>query len=341
MTESAKKAPRPDRSARATIRGYLFEMLVADLLRELGFSDVRLTSGPDQGIDILAEFPIKQPAGDLRSQLWVIQVKHRPSSRIQARDIAQLSGMFQVKGADKALLVTSGHLTSAAMEYASRFRAHLRGELEVWDRTQLGTLLSRFPHLLKKYEPLVSEFPLSATPAQSKHAQLIEQLHSIKAGRDSWRDYEVCCVSILKESLVPPLKPPREQARTWSGLERRDSLFSLRGIGEGWQSIREEFSANFLLCEFKNYVDPFGKDEVNQTRNYLKSTIGRLGIIFSRRGPDNGAVRMRNSIFSEERKVILFFDDSHLVELLRLRAAKQPPLDLIQDAIDEFYLEYE
>lgn len=50
---------------------------------------------------------------------------------------------------------------------------------------------------------------------------------------------------------------------------------------------------------------------------------------------------MRNSIYAQEKKVILFLSDSHLKELLQLKAANQNPLDLINDLIDEFYLSYE
>jgi hypothetical protein len=67
----------------------------------------------------------------------------------------------------------------------------------------------------------------------------------------------------------------------------------------GWAKICRDFDAKFLLCEFKNYTDPCSKDEVNQTRNYLKQTIERIGVIFSRKGADSNAYRMRNSIYSE------------------------------------------
>ena len=50
---------------------------------------------------------------------------------------------------------------------------------------------------------------------------------------------------------------------------------------------------------------------------------------------------MRNSVFAEENKVILFFDDRHLEEFLGLKAARQSPLDLLHDAVDEFYVLYE
>ena len=342
MTDSSGDKRDARLGGQAAMRGYLFEQFVAELLSQLGFSDLRLAGpGLDQGIDILATYPSIQPTGEQVPQLWAVQVKHL-SSRLGAADIAQLSGMFQVKGADKALLVTSSNLTSAARAYLTKFQNQLGHRLEIWDRDRLVSLLTRFPGLLEKYKGLVSEFPLSAaTPAESKYTQLIEQLGNITAGKTAWRDYERLGITVLTEVFVPPLKPPREQARTWSGLERRDALFSLCGIKGGWQELREEFDANFLRCEFKNYTERFGKDEVNQTRNYLKRTIGRLGVIFSRNGPDSGAIKMRNSVFGEERKVILFYQDTHLRELLRLKSTGQDSVDLLQDAIDEFYVSYE
>lgn len=329
--------------ASASLRGYLFEKFVADLLAASGFDDVRLAGrGPDLGYDILASYPAKTPTGKEKPELWAIQVKHRSKSRVSVSDLAHLTGMWQFKDADKALLVTSSNLTSAAKDYVAKFSAQLGGKLEIWDRDVVTSLLAKHPELLEKYRDLVSEFPLSVTGgADPTQMALMDRLSSCHAGKESWREYEDICTSILTECFVPPLKAPRPQARTWTGLERRDALFSLRGIEGGWQQIRDEFGSNFMLCEFKNYSDRFGKDEVNQTRNYLKQTIGRLGIIFSRNGPDTGARKMRNSVFAEEKKVILFFEDEQLKELLRFKCANQQPLDLIQDAIDDFYISYE
>lgn len=131
------------------------------------------------------------------------------------------------------------------------------------------------------------------------------------------------------------------QPRTLNGLERRDALFPLRGAKHGWEEVRLEFDAKFLLCEFKNYTEQIGKDEVNQTRNYLRHTIGRIGIIFSRKGASESAKQMRNSVYAQEQKAVLFLEDKHLLELLRWKETGQDPLELIQEAIDEFYILYE
>lgn len=47
---------------------------------------------------------------------------------------------------------------------------------------------------------------------------------------------------------------------------------------------------------------------------------------------------MRNSVYAQEQKVILFLEDKHLIELLRWKETGQDPLELIQEAIDEFYI---
>jgi hypothetical protein len=64
-------------------------------------------------------------------------------------------------------------------------------------------------------------------------------------------------------------------------------------------------------------------------------------MILSRKGPSESAMRMRNSIYSQEQKVILFFEDRHLIEFLKMKETNQNPLDLIQEAIDEFYVSHE
>ena len=330
-------------NGKITAEGFIFEQLVAKLLVNLGFIDVVATSATmDMGFDYQATYPSKSSTELTVYQKWIVEVKHRQKSRISVRDIAQLTAFLQVKNADKALLVTSANLTSSAKEYVSKFNQEVGGKLEIWDRDQLSNLLEQFPELQQEYSGVISDFPGSLfTAKESIDEILIERLRGCPSGKKYWRDYENVSAEILTRVFHPHLKKPKQQPRTLNGLERRDALFSLRRAGNGWEDIRKEFEANFLLCEFKNYSEQFGKDEVNQTRNYLKRTIGRIGVIFSRKGADDDAQRMRNSIYAEEQKVILFFEDKHLVELLQLKAANQNPLDLIQDAIDEFYILYE
>ena len=97
-----------------------------------------------------------------------------------------------------------------------------------------------------------------------------------------------------------------------------------------------------VLVEFKNFgSDLVGKDEINQTRNYLTQTIGRLGIVISRTGYDDGAHIKRNSAFSEEKNVILLLTVKDMKEMLYMKERGEDPADLIMDAVERFYVEYE
>lgn len=338
------------------LKAFEFEQLVADLLIALGFENVTLLSNENRGVDIQAFHKgnwgvdiqafhtIKSSTGEIFSQLWLVEVKYYLESKVSLNTIEKLSDILNLEKGAKALLVTSSSLTSSAWDYVQKFNASIEQRLEIWDRDKLLNLLAKFPQLKQKYRQIISDFPLSLSTAKSEvSSSLIHRLSSCPPGKEGWKDFEEICTQILTEVFVPPLKPPKRQTRTLNGLEIRDALFSLRDADTdvGWAKICRDFNARFLLCEFKNYTNLCGKDEVNQTRNYLKETIGRLGIIFSRKGADTNAYRMRNSIYSQEKKVILLFDDKHLIELLQLKAANQNPIDLLGDAIDDFYISHE
>ncbi len=331
-------------SASSAKEGYLFQEFTRELLQALGFTEVIEPKEQDASYDFQAIYPINSPSGLTTQQLWIIEAKFRNPGRKTTLDaLHQLVAYTQLMKPDKALLVTNTSLTSFAKEFIMQLDTEVKSKLEVWDGDKLLSLQAQFPNLERRYANVVAKIsPSSSKPFTTRQQRLIEQLARCQPGQQDAHKYEDVCTDILTEVFVPPLKPPKIQARTLNGLERRDALFSLRGVKHGWEEIHYEFAANFLLCEFKNYTDLFDKDEVNQTRNYLKHTIGRLGIIFSRNGASPSAMRMRNSIYAEDHgKVILFFEDKHLIELLKMKEAGQTPLELIQEAIDEFYISYE
>jgi Restriction endonuclease len=324
--------------ASAALEGYLFQQFVSELLQASGFIDVVEPKNGDVGYDFQASYPIKSPTGNTTQQLWLVEVKYRRSGKKTTIDaLHQLVANTQLMKAYKALLVTNTNLTSFAKEFIMQLDAGVKSKLEVWDGDKLLSLLAQFPDLDRKYPKVRANLSGSSKPFTTRQQLLIEELAKCKPGQQDCHKYEDICIAILTEVFVPPLKQPRVQPRTLNGLERRDALFPLRGAKHGWEEVRQEFDANFLLCEFKNYTQQFGKDEVNQTRNYLRQTIGRIGIIFSRMGASESAKQMRNSIYTQEQKVILFLEDKHLIELLKWKETGQDPLELIQEAIDEFY----
>jgi hypothetical protein len=97
-----------------------------------------------------------------------------------------------------------------------------------------------------------------------------------------------------------------------------------------------------VLVEFKNYdAEDIGKEEVNQAASYLRKPMGKLAILVTNKEPDHAAHVKRNTIFSEDGKVILFITTQQLIEMLDIRERGEDPADLIMDAVERFYLQHE
>ncbi len=179
-----------------------------------------------------------------------------------------------------------------------------------------------------------------ATP----EAALRARLDAVPRGMAGWRQFEDVATDVLRHLFVPPLAAPIVQARSYSGIDRRDAIFPNRnhGMSNHWGKLLQELDARMVLVEFKNYdSEEVGKDEVNQTRNYLTKPLGRLALMVSAKEPNREAHIKRNTVYSEDGKVILFLGVKHLKEMLYMKERGEDPADLIMDAVERFYIEWE
>jgi hypothetical protein len=179
-----------------------------------------------------------------------------------------------------------------------------------------------------------------ATP----EAALRARLDAVPRGIAGWRQFEDVATDVLRHLFVPPLAAPIVQARSYSGIDRRDAIFPNRnhGVSNHWGRLLQELDARMVLIEFKNYdSEEVGKDEVNQTRNYLTRPLGRLALMVSAKEPNREAHIKRNTVYSEDGKVILFLRVEHLKEMLYMKERGEDPADLIMDAVERFYIEWE
>lgn len=173
---------------------------------------------------------------------------------------------------------------------------------------------------------------------------LRQRLSSCPDGREGWRAFEDVCIDVLTFLFVPPLTVPIIQPRSFSGIDRRDAVFPNRNMEttNNWGHLFLELDARMILFEFKNYdKEEIGKDETNQTRNYLTKPMGRLAIMCCNHLPNAAAHIKRNTIFSEESKVLLFLTKEQLVEMLFIKERGEDPSDLIMDLVERFYLQHE
>jgi hypothetical protein len=176
-------------------------------------------------------------------------------------------------------------------------------------------------------------------------AQILRQrLRQCPAGRPGWKEFEDAGRDTMRYLFVPPLSEPIPQPRSYSGIDRRDAVFPNRNFdgGNNWSKLYQELNARMVLVEFKNYDgDEIGKEETNQTRNYLTAPMGRLAIMCCNRLPNHAAHIKRNTIFSEDRKVILFVTTAQLMEMLAIKERGEDPSDLIMDLVERFYMQHE
>ena len=175
-------------------------------------------------------------------------------------------------------------------------------------------------------------------------ADLRLRLAACPAGSAGWYAFEQVCIDALTYLFVPPLMKPLIQPRTYSGIDRRDAVFPNRhDIGDSnWARLHRELDVRLLLFEFKNYdKSDVGKDEVNQTHNYLKGTMGRLAILCSNKTPVEAAHIKRNAIYSEFKKMILFLSKDQLLEMIAIKERRDDPSDLLMDMVELFYLQHE
>lgn len=173
---------------------------------------------------------------------------------------------------------------------------------------------------------------------------LVQKLRNCSLGANDWKEFEDICLEILSFLFVPPLIKAISQPRTFSGIDRRDAVFPNReDTGTSiWARIYRELNARFVLFEFKNFdKTEIGKEEVNQTRNYLTPTMGKLAIICGSKMPNEQAHIKRNTIYSEDKKVILFLNKEKLEEMLYMKERGEDPAGLIMDEIELFYLQHE
>ncbi|MEO8382501.1 MAG: hypothetical protein ABI779_22770 [Acidobacteriota bacterium] len=171
-----------------------------------------------------------------------------------------------------------------------------------------------------------------------------KRLQDCPAGHEGWKEFEDACIEALRFLFVPPLTEPIIQPRTYSGTDRRDAVFPNRNIEEpnNWRHLFQELAARMVLFEFKNYdAEEIGKEETNQTRNYLTPPMGKLAIMCCNREPNRAAHIKRNTIFSEDGKVILFITREHLIEMLFIKERGEDPSDLVMDLVERFYLQHE
>lgn len=316
-----------------------FENLISELLIKEGFNISRTPKTRDGGFDFIAT--IKNNF-DVDEKV-LIETKFYNNQKISIDILRQLYALFQSEKANKVFLITNSELTNSSRDFLS----HLSSNIVVWEEQKLLSKLYSNTDILEKYfsvTPLKEPKQIKLIDKEFIEMQkLVQELDKCEEGKNGWKEYEDICIKILRKLFVPPLGEPKIQSRRESGVDIRDAIFPNRSKDENWKFIREDYDAKYIVFEFKNYSEngsEVDKHPVLQISDYLKKTIGRFGIVCSKKLPNHSGIEKRKDIFIEQNKLILFLSNDHLKEMLSRQYKKLEPSDVIIDLIDDFNLNF-
>jgi hypothetical protein len=131
-----------------------FEELIYDLLKAYGFINIeREQRLNDRGIDFMAEHISRNPFGQKRKEVWMIESKFYSQSRFDIKTIKQVVELYKyINKADaKLLLITNSQLNSVVEEYLDDLRRSSFVDIEVVDGLLLKKLIANKKSILNKY----------------------------------------------------------------------------------------------------------------------------------------------------------------------------------------------
>lgn len=316
-----------------------FESLIFDLLNAEGFNVQKTPPTRDGGYDFVAK-----TTNILGSEeKIIIESKFYKNKKISIDVLRNLYGVSIVEKVNKVLLITNSELTSASRAFLESSTPNI----SVWEGHELIRKLFSYPELVERYFPIkipIKEEPIKLIDDELENIQeLSKRLDNCPEGKEGWKAYEDICIDILNYLFVPPLGEPKIQSRRESGIDIRDAVYPNRNSNVNWKFIRDDYDAKYIVFEFKNYSkegSEIDKHVLLQIDDYLKRTIGRFGIICSKKLPNKSGLEKRKDVFIENNKLILFLNNDNMKEMLLRKHKKLDPSDVIIDLIDDFNLKF-
>jgi len=320
-----------------------FEKLVRQALEQQGFKVEVNPKAADVGVDLTAFH-------EARNERLVIRLKYQggkplPGS-VVLRDAWDLRAAQEYLAGTHAVLVTDGTPTQLARELAEK------AGVSLVDRVMLAVIAKAAPPQVdsssqrKADTPTQSpngEHPTDAGASSSsqaekpRHEQLREQLVTTPCGFESFRQFEEVGAEIISFLFRPHLGAPRVQTVSDDALDRRDAVYKIGHGSVFWDSVKTECRTRFLVAEFKNSCESPNQTDVESLAQYLWGDgLRSFGLLCTRKPPSASAVKARRRAWTKDKVLIVFLDDSDLLEMLALKGNSDDPSALLDTKIDDF-----
>lgn len=332
-------------------RAQNFEILIAELLRLLGYANVH-TSVRFPG-ELRHNFEVDVVVIQDNRALVVVEVKaYRPTSPPQLdivrRALDQTKNLKFRTSAPTAILAVSCVFTESMWALAANYE-----DIIVWDLRKLFEKALPFPDYFKnlalalEIEPSVAMEQIGGAhqPNQTdcasilKGQELAESFDKIEAGRKMARIFEDACIDSLKYLFEGDLFGWHEQLLTEDSLHRRDLVCRVLPNAEVWKLILSDFQSRYVIFEFKNYSEQITQQEIITTERYLYPTAFRkVAIIISPLGCTENAMKVINGAMREHGKLIISLTSLELKKLLIQKDQGSDPNTFIFERIDNFLM---
>lgn len=165
--------------------------------------------------------------------------------------------------------------------------------------------------------------------AEDEASRLMGMLETCEPGPRHGKQFEQFCIDTLRFLFIPPQKEVLAQSARGDRSDIRDAVIPNIAERGFWNQVRHAYDAKQIVVEFKNLTSPFDKDAVQQLAGYLTKSTGRLGILISRCGPNTAARKAQRKALTEEQKLILFLNDTHLKNMCKSRQDGEEPTDAL------------
>ncbi len=151
------------------------------------------------------------------------------------------------------------------------------------------------------------------------------QLKTLRSGQNDARRYEALMAEIVPFLFEGHLDYFDFQWPHHQGEDIWDGVAFIKSNHPFWMMIRQQHGTSQVVFEFKN-VEQLEKEHILQVIGYLREPWLHFCVITTRNPPAKDAFRKTyRELTASPSSVILIFDDSEILDMLRVRALGEDP----------------
>lgn len=172
---------------------------------------------------------------------------------------------------------------------------------------------------------------------------LVSKLEKCVPGEKNWSEYESIGVEIFSFLFKDNFKKYLSEEQIENNLKnhRRDLLVNNNpsDLTSFWSDVKRNFNCSAIIVDFKNYSSKLNSTNFFSVSKYTKKNVGDFAIVFSRKGIDKTAKIEQSELFGNG-KLLLEFNDSELIEMIREKIIGKDPIDRLESKKFELVKKY-